>query len=95
MNTQQIHLAVDADAVGQEHGRAVAPRRGLGARPAPVLRRMALNKRDAAAVLGVSVDSFERHVQPELRYVRRGKLRLFAISELERWLDLNAARALD
>ena len=73
---------------------ASAPPRAA-ASPAPHLRPLALNKRDAAAVLGVSIDSFERHVQPELRCIRRGKLRLFAVSELERWLDRNAARALE
>ena len=36
------------------------------------------------------LDSFERHVQPELRLIRRGKLRLFAVAELERWANENA-----
>jgi hypothetical protein len=40
--------------------------------------------------LGMSLDSFERHVQPELRLIRRGKLRLVPIAELERWADENA-----
>ena len=38
----------------------------------------------------MSLNSFERHVQPELRVIRRGKLRLFPIRELERWLEANA-----
>jgi hypothetical protein len=57
--------------------------------------RLALTKREAAASLGLSVDSFERHVQPELRVVRRGKLRLFALSEIERWLRENGARTIE
>lgn len=56
--------------------------------------RFALTKVEAAASLGVSVDSFERHVQAELRLVRRGKLVLVPVAELERWLDRNAARTL-
>jgi hypothetical protein len=38
--------------------------------------RLALTRQEAAAALGMSINSFERHVQPELRLVRRGKLRL-------------------
>jgi hypothetical protein len=52
--------------------------------------RLALTRAEAAAALGMSINSFERHVQPELRLIRRGKLRLFPIRELERWLDENA-----
>ena len=40
--------------------------------------------------LGMSLDSFERHVQPELRLIRRGKLRLVPLAELERWANENA-----
>jgi len=47
--------------------------------------RVALNREDAAAALGISLDSFERHVQPDLRMIRRGKLRLVPVAELERW----------
>ena len=52
--------------------------------------RLALSKPEAAAALNISINSFERHVQPELRVVRRGKLRLFPVAELERWLRENA-----
>lgn len=66
---------------------AVAQRNEVAGR-----RRLAYSKPEAAAALGISVDSFERHVQPDLRVVRLGKLRLFPIQELERWLDEQAAR---
>jgi hypothetical protein len=46
--------------------------------------RLALTRAEAAAAIGVSVDSFERYVQPELRLVRRGRLRLVPVRELER-----------
>jgi hypothetical protein len=54
------------------------------------LPRLALNRREAAEALGMSLDSFERHVQPELRLIRRGTLRLVPVKELDRWLDDNA-----
>ncbi len=57
--------------------------------------RLALGKPEAAAALGMSINSFERHVQPELRVIRRGKLRLFPIRELERWLEANADLTID
>lgn len=52
--------------------------------------RVALSRQEAAASLGMSLDSFERHVQPELRLIRRGKLRLIPLVELERWAIDNA-----
>jgi hypothetical protein len=57
--------------------------------------RLSLNKQEAAACLGVSVDSFERYVQPDLLVVRRGRLRLFPVIELERWITENAERPLE
>lgn len=61
----------------------MTPRRGAGEalRNAP---RLALNRQEAALCLGISMDSFERYVQPELRVVRRGRLRLFPVTDLER-----------
>ena len=57
--------------------------------------RLALTRAEAAAAIGISLDSFERYVQPELRLVRRSRLRLVAVKELERWLDANGARVLE
>ena len=56
--------------------------------------RLALTRAEAAAALGVSLDSFERYVQPEIRMVRRGSMRLVPVRELERWLEENAERVL-
>jgi hypothetical protein len=61
----------------------------------PERRRLALTRIEAARSLGVSVDFFDEHIAPELRTVRRGRLRLYPVRELERWLDANAARVLD
>jgi excisionase family DNA binding protein len=55
--------------------------------------RLLLTKEEAAAALGMSVDSFERYVMPQLRAVRKGRLRLFPIAELERWVAENLARS--
>jgi hypothetical protein len=52
--------------------------------------RVALSRQEAALSLGMSLDSFERHVQPELKLIRRGKLRLIPLVELERWVIDNA-----
>ena len=49
-----------------------------------------VNRTTAAEMMGMSVDSFERYVQPELRIVRRGKLRLVPVDELKRWGQANA-----
>jgi hypothetical protein len=57
--------------------------------------RLALTRQEAAAALGISINSFERHVQPELRLVRRGKLRLIPVRELERWLEENSEAIID
>ena len=57
--------------------------------------RLALRVGEAAEALGVSADYFAEHVAPELRWVRRGALKLCPVTELERWLGENAARTLD
>ena len=60
-----------------------------------VLTPIAVSRADAAAALGMSTDSFERFVQPHVRMVRRGRLRLVPVAELVRWADENAERLLD
>jgi excisionase family DNA binding protein len=49
-----------------------------------------LNQQDAAALLGISVDTFSEHVAPELRRVRCGRLWLYPVRELEQWVERNA-----
>jgi hypothetical protein len=56
--------------------------------------RMALTRQEAARSLGISLTSFEQYVQPQLRLVRRGKIRLVPTREVERWLEENAEAAL-
>jgi hypothetical protein len=57
--------------------------------------RLALTRAEAAAAIGMSVDSFERYVQPHLKIVRVGRMRLVQVCELERWLEKNAAHLLE
>ena len=52
---------------------------------------IAVTRREAAAMLGVSLDYFKRQVQPELRYVKRRRLVRIPVSELEKWARLNSA----
>jgi hypothetical protein len=48
--------------------------------------RLALSRSEAAAALGVSLRHFQRHVQPHLRCIYSGQLRLYPVAELERWV---------
>jgi hypothetical protein len=66
----------------------------MTARPRPQLR-IALTRSEAAAALGMSIDSFERYVQPELRVIRRGRMRLYLERDLEQWAEQNAALTLE
>jgi hypothetical protein len=59
----------------------------------PTALRLALTRAEAATALGMSIDSFERYAQPELRLIRRGRMRLVPVSELERWVRENAETA--
>jgi hypothetical protein len=67
----------------------------MSATPTGPIPRLALTREEAAAAIGMSLDSFERHVQPTLRLVRLGRMRLIPVRELDRWLDENASRAVD
>ena len=57
--------------------------------PAPV-PRYTLTRREAAASLGISINHFERKVQPELKVVLSGQLILIPVAELERWVQRHA-----
>lgn len=49
----------------------------------------------AAAAVGVSENTFRRHVLPRVRSVKVGRVRVVPVIELERWLYLNAEFADD
>jgi excisionase family DNA binding protein len=61
---------------------------------APPLR-LALTVTEAAQSLGVSDDFFREHVADDLRWIRRGRKKLVAVVELERWVDRASARTLE
>jgi hypothetical protein len=54
--------------------------------------RLALSRSEAAAALGMSLRHFQRHVQPRLRCIYSGQLRMYPVSELERWINEEAWR---
>jgi hypothetical protein len=62
----------------------------VSSRPVQPLPRYTLTRREAAAALSISLNHFERHVQPELKVVPLGQLILIPVSELERWVQRHA-----
>jgi hypothetical protein len=48
---------------------------------------------EAATALGISRDYFNEHVRPDLRLIRKGRLVLVLVGELERWGLENSARS--
>jgi hypothetical protein len=62
------------------------------AAPDSTVARMLLSRREAAAALGMSLSHFQRHVQPYVRCVYSGQLRLYRPRDLERWADVEACR---
>lgn len=58
--------------------------------PAGETVRLSLSRKQAADALGMSLAHFKRHVQPQVRCVYSGNLRLYPVRELERWLIENA-----
>jgi hypothetical protein len=51
---------------------------------------VAVTRDVAANMLSMSLDSFERYVQAEVRIIRKGRMRLVPVSELQRWANANA-----
>lgn len=62
----------------------------MKSRPIP---RLALSPDEASAALGVSRDFFDDHIAHEIRIVRRGRRKLVAIAEIQRWLEREGALA--
>lgn len=55
-------------------------------RPVAPVPRHALTRAEAAQSLGMSVDHFEKHVQPHLKLIPCGQLLLVPVAEVERWV---------
>ena len=56
--------------------------------------RIALTREEAAAALGMSLDTFERYVQPHLPLIRLGRVRVVAVDELQAWAQRAGERVL-
>jgi hypothetical protein len=56
--------------------------------------RIALTREEAAASLGIGLDSFARYAQPHLRMIRWGRMRLVPVAELKRFADEAASLTL-
>ena len=68
---------------------------GQRQRPDEPVPRLALSPAEAAVAIGCSRDFFDEHVMPELRVVRKGRRRFIATTELARWLEREASRAIE
>jgi hypothetical protein len=55
--------------------------------------RLLLTRQESARSLGMSLRHFQRHVQPYLPCVYSGQLRLYRLSDLERWTNSEACLA--
>ena len=54
--------------------------------------RLALQRSEAAAALGMSAEHFDEHVKAHLPVVYSGRLRLYPVEGLQRWLDHESVR---
>ena len=61
----------------------------MNARERPAPPRLALGPGEAAASLGVSRETFDTLILPNLKAVRIGRRILVSVRELERWLITN------
>lgn len=61
--------------------------------PIRLLPRLLYTREESAAMLGMSLSHFQRHVQPHLKCVYSGQLRLYRPKELERWAEQEACEA--
>lgn len=57
--------------------------------------RLALSINEACEALGVGWDFWHEQIEPEIRLVRLGRRKLVPVTELQAWLERNAARTLE
>jgi hypothetical protein len=76
-------MSIRSHAAFNDHAHVTEPRQ-----PAPV-PTLALRVEQAAVSLGLSESTFRRDVLPNVRSVKIGRVRIVAVTELERWLYLN------
>jgi excisionase family DNA binding protein len=73
-----------------QNGNAAKPKQ-----PLDLKARLALSPDEAAEVLGVSRDYLDQWIGPELRWVRRGRRKLVAVTELQAWLSRSGSLTLE
>jgi hypothetical protein len=56
---------------------------------------LALRREDAARSLGISDETFDKHVRPSLPAVRIGGVTTYSVASLERWLGERAESPAD
>ena len=54
---------------------------------------LALRRAEAAAALGVSLETFDAHIRPHLAAVSAGSVVLYPVAELQRFLENASAGA--
>lgn len=54
--------------------------------------RLALNQREAAAALGMSVNTFKEQVRPFIRSFAVGSAARYPVKDLESWVDSRAQK---
>ena len=52
--------------------------------------KLTVRLEEAAQLLSMSVDSFDRHVRSEVATIRRGTMVLVPVAELAKWTERNA-----
>jgi hypothetical protein len=72
----------------------VTARRRRSARPIASVERILYTREEAATALGMSIDTFERRVQPFIKVVPCGALVQIPPDELHRWARENARMVL-
>jgi hypothetical protein len=83
-----LFASVDDHLVSPEEMAVSARRRSQ--RPIAAVERILYTREEAATALGMSVDTFERRVQPFIRVVPCGALVQVPPEELRRWARENA-----
>lgn len=58
--------------------------------PARPKSKLLVTRAEAAEMLGMGLSSFQRYVQADVKVVRRGRLLLIPVAELERWVARHA-----
>jgi excisionase family DNA binding protein len=62
--------------------------------PRKLVDRLALSPDEVAHSLGVSRDFFDEHIGHEIKFIRRGRRKLYPVAAVDVWLAREASLAL-